>query len=55
MLQRQSNKDRHQILIETLDRTKLQIILEKALDYIETSKKNTRSIRLTIDRDPIQF
>ena len=55
VLQRQSNKDRHQILIETVDRTELQIILEKALDYIETSKKNSRSIRLTIDRDPIQF
>jgi len=55
VLQRQSNKDRHQILIEALERTELQATLEKALDYIETHKKNTRSIRLTIDRDPIQF
>jgi len=55
VLQRLSGVDRNQILIETDDRIKLQKILEKALDYIEVIKKKTRSIKLQIDRDPIQF
>jgi primosomal protein N' (replication factor Y) len=55
VLQRLSGVDRNQILIETNDRIKLQKILEKALDYIEVIKKKSRSIKLQIDRDPIQF
>jgi primosomal protein N' (replication factor Y) len=55
VLQRLSGVDRNQILIETADRIKLQKILEKALDYIEGIKKKSRSIKLQIDRDPIQF
>lgn len=55
VLQRLSGVDRNQILIETDDRIKLQKILEKALDYIEGIKKKSRSIKLQIDRDPIQF
>jgi len=55
VLQRLSGVDRNQILIETDDRIKLQKILEKALDYIEVIKKKSRSIKLQIDRDPIQF
>jgi len=55
VLQRLSGVDRNQILIETNDRVKLQKILEKALDYIEVIKKKSRSIKLQIDRDPLQF
>jgi len=55
VLQRLSGVERNQILIETDDRIKLQKILEKALDYIEVIKKKSRSIKLQIDRDPIQF
>ena len=55
VLQRLSGVDRNQILIETNDRIKLQKTLEKALDYIEVIKKKTRSIKLQIDRDPLQF
>ena len=55
VLQRLSGVDRNQILIETNDRVKLQKILEKALDYIEGIKKKSRSIKLQIDRDPLQF
>ncbi len=55
VLQRLSGVERNQILIETHDRVKLQNILEKALDYIEVIKKKSRSIKLQIDRDPIQF
>ena len=55
VLQRLSGVERNQILIETNDRIKLQKILEKALDYIEVIKKKSRSIKLQIDRDPIQF
>jgi len=55
VLQRLSGVDRNQMLIETNDRVKLQKTLEKALDYIEVIKKKTRSIKLQIDRDPIQF
>jgi primosomal protein N' (replication factor Y) len=55
VLQRLSGVERNQILIETNDRIKLQKILEKVLDYIEVIKKKSRSIKLQIDRDPIQF
>ena len=55
VLQRHSDKERHQILIETKDRSELQKILEKALDYIESMKKKSRTMRMSIDRDPIQF
>ena len=55
VLQRLSGVDRNQILIETNDRIKLQKTLEKALDYIEVIKKKSRSIKLLIDRDPLQF
>ena len=55
VLQRLSGVDRIQILIETNDRIKLQKTLEKALDYIEVIKKTSRSIKLQIDRDPLQF
>ena len=55
VLQRLSGVDRNQILIESNDRIKLQKILEKALDYIEGIKKKSRSIKLQIDRDPLQF
>jgi len=55
VLQRLSGVERNQILIETNDRIKLQKTLEKALDYIEVIKKKTRSMKLQIDRDPLQF
>lgn len=55
VLQRLSGVDRHQILIESHERIAMQTILEKALDYIESLKKKTRSIKLSIDRDPLQF
>ena len=55
VLQRLSGQERNQILIESTNRQAIQTILEKALDYIETVKKKSRSIKLSIDRDPIQF
>lgn len=55
VLQRLSGVERNQIIIETNDRIKLQKTLEKALDYIEVIKKKTRSMKLQIDRDPLQF
>lgn len=55
VLQRLSGQERNQILIESTNRQAIQTILERALDYIETMKKNSRSIKFNIDRDPIQF
>jgi primosomal protein N' (replication factor Y) len=55
VLQRLSGQERNQILIESTNRQAIQAILERALDYIESMKKNSRSIKFNIDRDPIQF
>jgi primosomal protein N' (replication factor Y) len=55
VLQRLSGQERNQILIESTNRQAIQTILEKALDYIESVKKKSRSIKFNIDRDPIQF
>jgi primosomal protein N' (replication factor Y) len=55
VLQRLSGIDRNQILIESSDRLELQRTLEYALDYVESIKKKTRSIKINIDRDPIAF
>ncbi len=55
VLQRLSGIDRNQILIESSDRLELQKTLEYALDYVESLKKKSRSIKISIDRDPIAF
>jgi primosomal protein N' (replication factor Y) len=55
VLQRLSGINRNQILIESSDRLELQKTLEYALDYVESIKKKTRSIKINIDRDPIAF
>jgi primosomal protein N' (replication factor Y) len=54
-LHRISELERDQILIESNDRVELQKLLEQALDLIETIKKESRTIKIHIDRDPIQF
>ena len=54
-IQRVSGVERTQILIEANDRKKLQSCLEETLDYAEEIKKNHRSIRIIIERDPISF
>jgi primosomal protein N' (replication factor Y) len=55
VLQRLSGIDRNQILIESSDRVELQKTLEYALDFVESIKKKSRSIKISIDRDPIAF
>jgi primosomal protein N' (replication factor Y) len=55
MLHRLSGVERDQILIESKDRAELQELLETALDLIETIKKESRSIKIHIDRDPLMF
>jgi primosomal protein N' (replication factor Y) len=54
-IQRVGGIERTQILIESFDRKKLQIYLEKTLDYSEEMKTRNRSIKVIIERDPISF
>jgi primosomal protein N' (replication factor Y) (superfamily II helicase) len=54
-LHKLSGIERDQILIESVDRQELQEVLEKALDLIEEIKKESRAIKINIDRDPILY
>lgn len=54
-IQRVGGIERTQILLESFDRKKLQICLEKTLDYSEEMKARNRSIKIIIERDPISF
>jgi primosomal protein N' (replication factor Y) len=50
-----AGKERAQLLIESKDRLKLQNKLEQALDLIELEKKQNRTLRTYIERDPTSF
>ncbi len=50
-----AGKERLQILLEAEQRPQLQTALEIILDLSEGYKKKSRSVRLTIERDPVTF
>lgn len=50
-----AGRERAQILIETAHRPKLQVALNMANEVLEAKRKKSRSIRLTIERDPSTY
>lgn len=50
-----AGKERMQLLLESVSRSELQTALEIILDFVELTKKKSRSVRITIERDPVTF